>query len=361
MTFSTVLPSTSTTVFEYTLEHATDFADEVSPAIQEIHGIKYARPLNVTVAPWLVHEYGLGPISQFFATIEDTIDEGRPWQRLRGTPAAVTTALGWLDYTSIFIEDQVRGRRRWHLYQIGMGELPGSDEVNRLMSAEYLAGLSDPARSYFWRGYHGYDVRGHVYGRSRWGRSMWGDSSGVRLPGGKVKWSHGRSHLVDATAEAGKAADLAVSYTDGDPLTWLPTITWAAPGVTWEGVTDARVLKSWLMRQKTAYIGVFDADGDAIGYAAVLREVRDITDYEDVSDTVELVYEASIAFGAASGDAASVAVVFGGQSTANKPAKPWLSPAEIDFPDGDIHVGTTAAVFSFQRTIREHVVIHLTI
>lgn len=211
MTFTTVLPSDSTTVFEYTVEQATDIVDEIAPAIQEIHGIKYARPLNVTFAPWLVYEYGLGPISQFFGTAEDTIDEGRPWQRLRGTPAAVTTALGWLDYDAIDIEDQLRGRRRWHLYQMDMGELPGADEVNRLMNAEYLAGLSDPARSYFWRGYHGYDVRGHVHGRSRWGRSMWGDSSGVRLPGGKTKWSHGRSHTAAASGDETDIENLGIA------------------------------------------------------------------------------------------------------------------------------------------------------
>jgi len=66
VTFTTVLPSDSTTVFERTVEQATDFIDEIAPAIASIAGIKYARPLNVTVAPWLVYEYGLGPISGFF-------------------------------------------------------------------------------------------------------------------------------------------------------------------------------------------------------------------------------------------------------------------------------------------------------
>lgn len=361
MTFTTVLPSASTTVFEYTTEEATDFVAEISDAIASIHGLKYQRPLNITFAPWLIQEYGLGPISGFFATPEEAIDEGRVWQRLRGTPAALTTSLGWIDYDAITVEDQVRGRKRWHLYQIGMGELPGADEVNRLMNAEYLAGLSDPARSYFWRGYYGYDVRGFVWGRSRWGRAIWGDSSGVRLPNGKVKWSHGRSHIVDATADTDDADALAVNYTNGDLLTWLPTITWMAPGVTWNGVVDARALKSWLMRRKTAHIGLFDADDQPVGYAAVLREVRDITDYEDAEDTVTLLYEASVAFGKASGDVSSVAVVFGGQSTANKPAKAWLTPDEIEFPDGEIRAGTSDLSFTFFQTVRERIVINLTI
>ncbi len=205
-----LLPSNST-AFELALEEATDIASEIGPAIDAIHGLKYARPLNITVAPWLVNEYGLGPISDFFDTVEGLIDEGRVWQRLRGTPQAISTSLSWIDYDDIDIQDQVRGRRRWHLYQIQMGELPGVDEFQRLTNAEYLAGLSDPARSYFWRGYFGYDVRGHVYGRSRWGRSIWGDSSGVRIAGGKVKWSHGRTHELEATGTQDDIENLGIA------------------------------------------------------------------------------------------------------------------------------------------------------
>lgn len=357
---ASLLPSNST-AFELALEEATDIASEIGPSIDAIHGLKYARPLNITVAPWLVNEYGLGPISDFFDTVEDLIDEGRVWQRLRGTPQAITTSLSWIDYDDIEIQDQVRGRRRWHLYQIQMGELPGVDEIQRLTNAEYLAGLSDPARSFFWRGYYGYDVRGHVYGRSRWGRSIWGDSSGVRIAGGKVKWSHGRTHEVDADAEAGVAAALGVEFTDGDDVTWLGSLTWAAPGLTWGGVTDARVLKSWLMMQKSAHIGLYDADGDPIGYARVVRAVQDITDYGDGEDTVVLAYDATIGFGVASGEVASAAVVFGGIAQGVAPFKTWLDPDQIDFPDGEVRVGESPISFTFLETVRERIVINLTI
>lgn len=349
------------TVLEDALGIATDPAPAILAQIEAVRSFKYARPLSISVAPWLIYEYGLGPISQFFVTVEDAIDEGRVWQRIRGTPAAITTSFSWIGYDTVTIEDQVRGRRRWHLYQLGMGELPGLDEVTRLTSAEYLAGLSDPARSYFWRGYHGYDVRGHVYGRSRWGRSMWGDSSGVRLPGGKVKWSHGRSHAVSGSADPADLVALAVDYENGDPLTWLPTIIWAAPGVTWEGVVDARALKSWLMRQRQAHIGLYGADGNPVGYAAVLHEVADVTDYGSLGVDVELVYEASVAFGEAVGAVASVAVVFGGVSAANKPFKAWLTPAEIEFPDAEIKVGESALALTFLKTVRERIVVNLTI
>lgn len=356
----TLLPD-NRTIHEDCLAVATGPGAPVTPVIEAARGFRYRRPIEATVAPYLVQEYGLGPIADFFAAAEDLIDTGRSWQRIRGTPAAVSAALGWIGYGEIVIEDQVANRRRWHLYQAGMGELPGVDEVNRLMSAEYLAGLSDPARSHFWRGHHGYDVRGHVWGRSRLGRSMLGDSSGVRIAGGRVKWSHGRVHEVSAVAEEGRAEALAVAYADGDPMTWSATLTWAAPGISWSGVTDARRLKSWLMRRKPAHVVFADASGEPIGYAAVLRAVRDVTDYEDGLDTVDLVYEVSAAFGAAVGDVSSVAIVFGGHSTANKPARPWLAPDEIDFPDGEIRVGASALAFSFQETVRERVIVNLTI
>lgn len=358
--FTTLMPSNKTD-FEVSLEEATDIADVVGPSIDDIHGLKYARPLNITVAPWLVYEYGLGPISNFFDTIEDLIDEGRVWQKIRGTPLAITTSLSWIDYDTITIEDQVTGRRRWHLYQIEMGELPGADEIARLTNAEYLAGLSDPARSFFWRGYFGYDVRGHVWGRSTWGRSIWGDSSGVRIADGKVKWSHGRTHTINATAEAGKAATLGVEFTDGEDVTWLESLTWGAPGLTWDGVSDARLLKSWLMLQKSAHIGLFDALGDAIGYARVVRAVNDLTDYEDLNDTVVLAYDATVGFGIASGDVASVAVVFGGVADGVAPFKTWLDPDQIDFPGGEVRVGGSALSFTFLETVRERIVINLTI
>lgn len=360
MTFVSLLPNTSSS-FELVAEEATDIANIVDPAISSMHGIKYARPLNITVAPWLVHEYGLGPISDFFDTIEDLIDVGRAWQRIRGTPNAVSTALGWIQYDDVTIEDQVRGRRRWHLYQVEMGELPGAGEVARLTNAEYLADISDPARSFFWRGYFGYDVRGHVWGRSMWGRSIWGDSSGVRIAGGKVKWSHGRTHDIDAVAEPGKAVALDVDFADGDDVTWLGSLTWGAPGLTWGGVSDARVLKSWLMLQKRAHIGLFDADGDAIGYARVVRAVLDLTDYEDAEDTVVLAYDATIGFGIASGAVASVAIVFGGVADGVAPFKTWLLSNQIQFPDGEIRVGETDLTFTFFQTVRERIVINLTI
>lgn len=144
-------------------------------------------------------------------------------------------------------------------------------------------------------------------------------------------------------------------------LGWLPSLTWSAPGLTWGGVTDPRRLKSWLIGRMPVHVGLFDADGEPIGYAAVLRETLDVTDYNSPASTVTLVYEVSIAFGAATGSVATVALVFGGRSTANKPYRAWLTPAEIEFPEGEVRVGESILAFDLQQTVRESITINLTI
>ena len=57
-------------LFEKAIAESIEFPAAVGDAIDDMHGVKYARPLNASVAPYLVQEYGLGPISQFFETYE---------------------------------------------------------------------------------------------------------------------------------------------------------------------------------------------------------------------------------------------------------------------------------------------------
>ena len=352
---TSLLPASSG-LFETTLEASFDLGGIIKPALDEIVGLKYARPLNGTVAPWLVIEYGLGPIADYFATIEDLIDTGRVWQKIRGTPAALTTALSWIDYDALSIEDQVRNRRRWQLYQIDMGELPGDDEDKRLFDAEYLASLSDPARSEFYRGYHGYDVREMSLGNSGWGNAIWGDVSGVRINDGDVKWSHGRSHAVTIDAE----------FSDWDLFGWddrietgegWPEMPWEMPGITWEGVIDYDAARSWLVLRKQAHIKFMDGDGQPIGYARVIR-----TPVQNVADagTISVTYTVHTGFGDGAGDvAASLAVVFDiDHAEGVKPFKAWLSPDEA-ITDASFAPDTVSYDLSFRKTVRELVAVTL--
>lgn len=370
-----LLPGNSTP-FELAAEQAMDEFDVIAPALDGIRGVKYARPLNPTVAPWLVEEYGLGQISPYFGSdgtvplsdgssllttedgtvlvvgtsIEVLIDEGRRWQKIRGTPDAIATALGWIQYYDVVIEDQAIGRRRWHLYQINMGELPLPDEEQRLADAEYLAGISDPARSIFSRGYFGYDVRVLVWGRRRWGRSIWGDSSGVFLPPGETKWSHGRAHEISLPIDQGDLDALGIDFNNGDDISWDQGLSWDTEGTTWAGVVDAYALRAWVILHSDAYLGLFDVSGSPIGYIKILT-----TPETDVTTGTVIRYDARTSFGDGGGQSvASAGLVFGGVNGPSvKPFKRWLEPDEIAFPSGQVVIGPTPVSFDLMKTVRE--------
>jgi hypothetical protein len=384
-----LLPSNSG-LFEVALEAAIDVVDIIGPAVKDLRGFKTHRPLNPTIAPWIVLELGLGQVSAYFGgdiqhstalttldsttltdlgvdqivvigptTIEDLIDQGRAWQRIRGTPAAIQTALAWIGYDDAVVMDQVRGRKRWHLYQIEMGKLPLPDEAKLLADAEYLADLSDRARSFFWRGFYGYDVRGVTWGVSKWGRAIWGDSSGVRIGSGQTKWSHGRQHSGEILASNNDQISLDVVYDDGDILRWSQDLTWDTPGLTWNGVVDSRSLKTWLMLRKPAYVGFYDVLGNVIGYAPVLVGAKDVGQDETEDNLIR--YDVRVDFGVGYGStAATASIVFGGQPAAGvKPGKRWLSPTDAVFPNGITKVGSLQMPITFQQTIKEFVTIDL--
>jgi hypothetical protein len=360
---SLALLPTNSKYFERAIAEAIELPSEVGDAVTDLHGVKYHRPLNVTVAPWLVFEYGLGYISAFFDNYEDLIDDGRVWQGLRGTPQALTTSLSWISYDAITIEDQMRHRRRWHLYQIGMGEIPAaSEEVARLTDAEYLAGISDPARSEFFRGYFGYDVRGLEWSGKKWGNSLWGDSSGVRLPGGKTKWSHGRAHEIESYANITDWADLNIDFVNGLSFPWTSDITWNAPGVTWNEVSDAGFLKAWSILRKRTYMAFLRADETVIGYALVIMAPVDITPAEtDYGDEFFIQYTVQTGFGDGAGEAAAfAAIAFNASPVAGvKSFKRWLTPDEIQFTGAEVVVGQTAFDLPFMLTVRERIVFTL--
>ncbi len=353
---TTVLPSNATPL-ERAIEQAADIDSFIGPAVDDVHGLKYQRPLNETVGPWLVLEYGLGPVADFFGTVEDLIDEGRAWQRIRGTPLALERALGWIGYEDLGIEDQARNRRRWHLYQIGMGELPGENEDKRLADAEYLASLSDPARAEMFRGFHGYDVRALAWGNGRYGQTLWGDSSGVRINGGNVKWSHGRHHDVFAIGVISDWApygwDNTLEEMSDEFGLWSPNLIWTTPGLYWSGADSEAGVKTWLMLQRTAHLVFFDVDEAPIGFARVIR--APIANNE-AAQAISAIYEVRLPFGAGFGsEARSVAVVHDLQVCPDVPAfKSWLRPKEVIAGSGNT-VGVTNFVHRFQKTVRETV------
>jgi len=367
MTAEHLLPESSSTPIERAISAAIDVLPRLEPTVDTIRAFKAARPLIPSVGPWLIHEYGLGGVSRFFATAEEAIDAGVPWTRIRGTVGAVEAALSWIGYSSITMYDERVGRRIWNAYQVDMGALPLPDEVQLLTDAEYLANLSDAARSYMFRGFFQYDLRALSFGSNRWGDTMWGDSSGVRLPGGTVKWSHRRNHAVSASGSAANRTELGVNFSVSQPLTW-GAFSWNTLGLTWDGVADVAAAKTTTLCALDVYMAFYDAADDVIGYRRIGEAVEDTTAIENPGpELCHLTYTAQTDFGDGAGQVAvQCALIFGAMNIdPSKPGKAWLEPDEIAFPDGanvaDRVVGKTALSIDFKQTIRERVVFGLTI
>ena len=91
------------------------------------------------ILPFLIWEYGLGEAQRYLVDPRRVIREGIQWQRLRGTPAAMHTAFGWIGQTLAIEEEQ---GVHWATYQLGLPQIATEEEVRRVL---HLAKLSQPA------------------------------------------------------------------------------------------------------------------------------------------------------------------------------------------------------------------------
>ena len=187
-----LLPSNATP-FEKALSLSTDVIPRVGWATMEMRGLKIRNP-PPSFLPFLLYEYGLGPISRFFDDPGECIAEGIAWQRVRGTQDAITRALGWNGYGGEHENFPVR-RRRWNLFMLEMDRIRDVEEPD-LDEIEYLADLSVCLRSHFWRGFRAYDLRALDYSRTRWSQSLYSTYSGARIRANGAKWSFGRHMSV---------------------------------------------------------------------------------------------------------------------------------------------------------------------
>ncbi|MCL4556709.1 MAG: phage tail protein, partial [Gammaproteobacteria bacterium] len=135
---SNLLPANATDL-ERAIVLATDFSVCIS-AIDAIANRK-TNP-NEALIPWLIWEYGLGELLPYLTDPRRAISEGVLWQRSRGTPAALLTALGWIGL-SAQIEQEVPGVH-FAQFQIDAGAVPDDTTLTALIG---IAKLSAPARS----------------------------------------------------------------------------------------------------------------------------------------------------------------------------------------------------------------------
>ena len=104
MTADHLLPANATPL-EQALSLATDSLSRLALPTDAIRQFK-TDPSD-PLLPWLIWEYGLGELLPYLPEPRQAIAEGILWQRLRGTPAALTTALAWIGATATIEQNRL--------------------------------------------------------------------------------------------------------------------------------------------------------------------------------------------------------------------------------------------------------------
>ncbi|TSE29443.1 Phage tail protein [Tepidimonas thermarum] len=185
MTSDHLLPPNATAL-ECSLSLSTDLLARLGGETESLKGFK-TDPSD-SLLPWLIWEYGLGELLPYLPDPRRAIAEGIRWQRLRGTPAALTTALSWIGATAT-VEQETPGIH-FAEFQFDPGQV--LDDDGTIANLIAMARLSAPARSRLSRIYHGWDLRRLVPGESRLGEALLSDHSGVFWRDGQTKLSFGR-------------------------------------------------------------------------------------------------------------------------------------------------------------------------
>lgn len=129
--------------------------------------------------PWLVWEYGLGELLPYLPDARQAIRDGVAWQRLRGTPKALATALSWRGFDGAAIEESGPGFG-FARFQLDPGVVPAVGDGADIIA---LARLAAPARARLVRLYHDLDLRAAHYDTPLDRRCLYDDWSGVDLDG----------------------------------------------------------------------------------------------------------------------------------------------------------------------------------
>lgn len=340
----------------------------------EVDSIRdYDRNTPPALLPFLVWQYGLGELSPYLPNLYDLISEGLKWQRVRGTPAAVSRGLSWLGYAGD-IEEASPNRIRWNLFQLELDRVRDAD-LPDLSRIDGIVGLSPPLRSKFFRGFSGYDVRALETSMMKASGAIWSDHSGVRIPGVGAKWSFGRRYEISKVPTEENLTALGVwipsvgesdVWADIDSVWDLATYEWAVPGA----IARKNVIAN-AIAEKRAYIRFRATGGAIIGNArAIIRPVAAATsgEYQFGSQPLSISQDAASAvlvqcrtgFGDGAGSVAvSASVVFDPTLTdAAAPGALWLPPAGLT---GGLELFSNAVSVEFGLTVRENVAFLLNI
>lgn len=255
-----------------------------------IEAITGAKPDAITAfLPWLIWEYGLGELMPYLPEPRQAIREGVAWQRLRGTPLALTTALGWRGFAGVSIEETGPGFN-FAAFQLDPGAVPTPDAIADLIA---LARLAAPARARLVRLYHDLDWRAARYDTPLDRRCLYDDWSGVDLDGVRQSFRSRFSYIGadagdDRDSDGGTVTEWGfwyhadpqrrwdVTLTDGaaDTMATVPAVisvqSWHGPDTT----APAPAPHRWTMAKAMVADGVpYDSvDGVYDGYAVLISD-----------------------------------------------------------------------------------------
>jgi hypothetical protein len=366
MTYHQLLPQNATTA-ERAVSQTIDPHGRLISAFEAIVEADWQPPQKML--PFLVWQYGLGELSPFLPNLYDLIDEGIRWQRVRGTPASIKKAMGWLGYLAEIEEEPAR-RRRWNRVQLGLDRIRDVEDPD-LGRIAGVVQLSLCARSRFKRAYHSYDIRVVEAGYGKTGETLWGDHSGVYVGSNPVKWSFGRLHEIDHTMSE---AELTALDTWIEPDA-VELGAWQDIHVAWEDLHQPWVALSTTERLAaisaalialSVHVCFRDTDGAVIGYARALSHpvvVSAAGHYQvgatkwavATSNPTNVLVKATTQFGDGAGEtAAHVSLVFGATRLSGvKPGQLWLTAGQLI---GGHEVAVTDLSIPLGATVRERLV-----
>ena len=352
------------TKLERALSSSLDNLPVLLPGAAALRGFKF-NPSD-SILPYLIIEYGLEEIEEFFPVRREVISEGVAWRRLVGTPAAVHKALRWIGCQAS-IEEEWIGRRKWNTFQLRFPTLPASDRPD-LERIEKIAEISTPLRSRFRRGVHLYDAGALIADFSRLDDSMLERESGVAITPAGTLWSFGRVHEIAHTLTEAEGLALGnwIELTSETSLRWSDmTYPWSAATFPWSSQASAqrRSLMAGWFAGKTMYVCLRDSAGAVIGYrkCRASRSVRlkvggpykfAADSYEPIAGGEMLYIEALTDFGDRFGVSAASAslIVDAERAPGIKPGKLWLEPGGLI---GGTEIAVSAVAFPMRETVRE--------
>jgi hypothetical protein len=319
--------------------------------------------------PYLIAEWGLGELSPYLPNLYELARQGVDWQRVRGTPAAVSQGLGWLGYAATY-EAQPARRRRWHLWQMALSRLPDAERPD-LDRVDGVSSLSDDAISHFWRGFHGYDVRALTGDGSRLDGAICDDHSGVRITGNGAVWSFGRRHEAPMTLGETELSALG---------TWIPAVgassAWSTMTSPWAEMTypwatpaaqARRNVIAAALTSKTWHVAFRNRSGALIGCCrAIVHAVDDAVGglypfgagaVSPSSSPTAVLITARTPFEASPGAVIGAIDLVAGAVLADgvQPGRAWLARADIDVSSGITIPALSDLDVTMAATIREHV------